>query len=129
MAIASSTDTAYVTEVSAGEFTFTADTTWGDRGGETAPTPHDLLDASLAACIAMTVRIAADARNTALDRVTVEVVNVDENPTSSSFHCTITFEGYLSEKERAGLLLVAHACPISKLLAKTIEIGISEARS
>jgi len=118
-----------VTEISTSGFDFTADTTWGDRGGETAPTPHDLLDASLAACIAMTVRIAADARKTALDRVTVEVVNDDESPTSSSFHCTVTLEGDLSEKERAGLLRVAHACPISKLLTKTVEIGITEAGS
>ena len=129
MAIATSTDSAYVTQISSGGFDFTSDTTWADRGGETAPAPHDLLDASLAACIAMTVRIAADARKTALDRVTVEVINDDENPASSSFHCTVTLEGDLSEKERAGLLRVAHACPISKLLSKTIEIGISEASS
>lgn len=127
MATATSTGTPYVTEISSGGFDFIADTTWQGLGGTAAPSPHDLLDASLAACIAMTVRIAADARGTKLERVSVEVTNVDEDPESSSFSCAVTLEGDLSEKERAGLLRVAHHCPISKLLTKTIAIGITEA--
>lgn len=127
MAIATSTSTPYVTDISSGGFEFTADTTWQDVGGTAAPSPHDLLDASLAACIAMTVRIAADSRGTSLDRVTVEVTNIDDDPQASSFTCTVRLEGDLTDKERAGLLRVAHHCPISKLLTKTVEIGITEA--
>ncbi len=127
MAIATSTDNSYVTEITTGGFDVLADTEWNGIGGSVAPSPHNLLDASLAACIAMTVRIAADSRSTPLDRVSVEVNHIAETPDSSDFECRVTLEGDLTEKERAGLLRVAHHCQISKILTKPIEISITEA--
>ena len=125
MAIASSTDTPYVTATKAGGFELVADGEFKDQGGTAGVRPHDLLDASLAACIAMTVRMAADGRGTNLDRVIVEVTHDDTDPVAARFHCTVELIGDLSEKERSGLLRVAHHCPISKLLTRTVEIGIT----
>lgn len=126
MAIATALPTRHQAKVVAGNHEYLSDTTWQGVGGDTAPTPHDFLDSSLAACIAMTIRIAADARKTALDGVSVEVTHVRDAP-QTIFRCVVTLEGDLTEKERAGLLRVAHHCPISKLLEKTIVIGITAA--
>ncbi|HAM21175.1 MAG TPA: disulfide bond formation regulator [Actinobacteria bacterium] len=129
MAIASSTDTPYVTTIQSAEFELIADGEFRGSGGSGGVRPHDLLDASLASCIAMTVRMAADGRGTKLERVIVEVTHEDADPAAAKFHCSVELIGDLSDKERAGLLRVAHHCPISKLLNKSIEVGITEATS
>ena len=127
MAIATSTDVPYATTVKADGFEFVADSEREGIGGSAGMRPHDLLDASLAACIAITVRMAADVRGTKLDHVVAEVTHNDDDPLAASFECQLTLVGDLSDKERAGLVRVAHHCPIGKLLGKPIEIGISEA--
>ncbi len=127
MATASSTDTPYATTVRAGGFEFVSDSEREGIGGTAGVRPHDLIDASLAACIAITVRMAADVRGTRLDHVVAEVTHDDDDPMAARFECELTLVGELSEKERAGLARVAHHCPIGKLLGKTIEIGITEA--
>jgi putative redox protein len=129
MAIASSTDTPYVTALQAGGFELIADGEFKGEGGTAGIRPHDLLDGSLASCIAMTVRMAANGRGTKLDHVLVEVTHEDTDPAAAKFHCTVELIGDLSEKERAGLIRVAHHCPISKLLNKSVEIGITEKAS
>ena len=126
MATATSTDTRYVTTVQAEGFEITTDSEFNGVGGTAGIKPHDLLDASLASCIAMTIRMAADGRGTQLTGVTVEVTHDDDDPLSAHFYCTVSLEGDLTAKERAGLLRVAHHCPVSKLLSKSIDIGITE---
>lgn len=126
MAIASSTDTPYVTTIESGNFEIIADGDFRGTGGGGGIRPHDLLDGSLASCIAMTVRMAADGRGTKLEKVVVEVTHEDTDPAAALFHCSVELIGDLSDKERAGLLRVAHHCPISKLLNKSVEIGITE---
>lgn len=123
MAIARSTDQQFVTAIDVGGHTIVSDTTWRDLGGESAPSPHQLLDSSLAACIAMTVRIAADARGTALDWVSVDVSHVEDDD-GATFTCTVELHGELSERERAGLLRVAEHCPVSKLLKKDVSVVV-----
>lgn len=125
MATATSTGTPYRTTISAGGFEIVADTESRGVGGDTGMRPHDLLDGALASCIAMTVRIAADVRQTKLDHVVADVTH-DVIDGIAVFTCTLLLVGELSDKERAGLSRVAHHCPISKMLEGEISIEISE---
>lgn len=126
MATATSTDTRYLTLLEAGGYEIATDSEFNSVGGTAGVRPHDLLDGALASCIAMTIRMAADGRGTKLTGVTVDVTHEDNEPLAATFHCTVALEGDLSDKERAGLIRVAHHCPISKLLNKSVEIGITE---
>jgi len=123
MATATSAATPYQTVIEVDHHSLLSDTSWQDKGGDSGPKPSQLLDASLASCIAMTVRIAADARGVALEQVIVEVTHTAEVD-HTDFHCSLTLIGDLTEKQRAGLHRVAHRCPVSKALQNTVNIGI-----
>ena len=126
MAIARITDQKYATTVTAAGFTITADgTSKSGIGGRTAMRPQDLLDASLASCIAMTVRMAVDVRGTAVDSIEVDVHRAPVGK-KTEFICELTITGDLTDKERAGLLRVAHHCPITKILERPTTITITE---
>ena len=56
---ANSTPENYLTTVSNGEFTLPADTTADKGGGGQGFRPHDLLEAALASCMNMSLRMAA----------------------------------------------------------------------
>ena len=125
MTKATTTDQRFVTEITAGSHSLLADTTWQGSGGDAGMSPHALLESSLAACIAMTVRIAADRRSTPLESATVEVIIDESDSNAPRFECRLTLNGSLSDQERAGLLRVAHHCPIGRLLSRSIPIEIS----
>ncbi|MBB5703926.1 putative redox protein [Ochrobactrum daejeonense] len=85
--------------------------------------PYDLLNASLAACTAMTVRFQAQRRELSLERVEVGVsfqhaADVDK----ASFQRMLVLEGDLDEQERAFLLEAANLCPVSKILRTGADI-------
>lgn len=100
-----------------------------DSGGDpTAPTPHDLFDAALIACKALTAHIYASSRGIALDRVTAEVERDDAEERRGKYvlNVKLGFEGALSEAEKQKLHDIVTRCPIHKLMT-TAEIEVRQA--
>jgi putative redox protein len=108
-----------------------------DAGGEDAgPDPYTLLLAALGSCISMTVTLYARRKGWPLQRVIVRLrqqrihaADCQEciNSTEGYVHRierSVTFEGDLSEEQRARLQEISHKCPVHKTL--TSEIVISE---
>lgn len=90
-------------------------------GGGAHPSPHQILDAALAACTALTIELYAKRKGMALDRVTVEV----SHQTVAGVYAMqrrIRAEGALSDAERASLHRIAELCPIHKTLLGEITI-------
>ncbi len=109
-----------VLHVDKGGHTLFSDTA-DDGGGGTAPGPHDLFDASLAACKALTAHWYARKRGFPLERVTA-VVERDasrEREGHYGLQVTMSFEGPLTDEQRARLLDVAGRCPVHKLMTST----------
>lgn len=108
-----------------------------EAGGEDAgPDPYTLLLGALGSCISMTVTLYARRKNWPLERV---IVRLRQNRIHASDcqECShtmegyvhriereVTFEGDLSEEQRARLQEIAHKCPVHKTL--TSEIVINE---
>lgn len=98
-------------------------------GGEDAgPTPHDLYDAALGACKALTMVWYAQRKQIALEDVEVEIERdaSAEKDGTYRLRARISVSGALSDQERQQLLSVASRCPLHKLMseAKTeIETG------
>ena len=98
-----------------------ADSAKEGGGGETAQSPHDLFDASLAACKALTAHFYARQRNFPLERVTAVLERDGSKETQGQYELTVTvkFEGPLTDEQRARLLDVTGRCPVHKLMTTT----------
>jgi len=92
-----------------------------DGGGATAPSPHDLFDASVAACKALTAHWYARQRNFPLERVSTVLERDASKEREGHYALTVsmTFHGPLTEEQRARLLDVAGRCPVHKLMTTT----------
>lgn len=123
-------DTLRVT-LTAGQHLFAADAATEDGGTDTAPTPHELLAASLAACTSMTVQMYANRKHWPLTSCDV-VVDLTEtgdkkDPNSKTvFDVRVTFRGELDFVQRERLMDIASHCPVHRGLVRPIEIRLSE---
>ncbi len=102
-------------------------------GTDTGPSPYDYLLAGLGACTAMTLRLYAERKKLALDKVSVrlrhERVHADDcsdcesaSGQISEMHRDITLEGDLSEQDRTKLLEIADKCPVHRTLENEIKV-------
>jgi putative redox protein len=115
-----STETPYRIVLSTGTHSVVADATREKGGGDGGFRPHDLLEAALAGCIAMAVRMAADGRRIALSGVTARVRLDRTTPDETVFEYEVELEGDLTEQEKATLLRYAGNCPVRQTLSKKI---------
>jgi putative redox protein len=89
-------------------------------GGEgSAPAPHELFPAALAACVSTTLVMYARTKEWDLGEVTVDV-DYDHRATPRRFEIAICLTGELDKQQLARLEKVAAACPVRK----SIETGI-----
>ncbi len=93
----------------------------GDGQG---PNPHDLLNASLGVCTAMTVMMVAQRKKWPLEDVRVEITH-EEDDANYKMLRKIELVGQLSEEQRVYLMGIANKCPIHKALHKKFEIESS----
>jgi putative redox protein len=88
-------------------------------GDDSAPAPHELFPAALAACISTTLVLYARTKGWDLGELTVDV-EYDNHSTPRRFEVEIHLDGELTAEQLARLEKVARACP----LRRSIEAGI-----
>ncbi|MFO0699559.1 MAG: OsmC family protein [Nitrospira sp.] len=110
----------YQTQLTNGTHCVISDTTREKGRSESGFRPHDLLEAALASCINITLRMYADKQGIALTGVTTRVTLDRSQPEETVFNYEVTLRGELSEAERARLPEVAEKCPIRRTLSKRI---------
>ncbi|VTU15191.1 OsmC-like protein [Variovorax sp. SRS16] len=89
-------------------------------GHDAGPTPHDLYDASLAACKALTVLVYARRKNIPVEDIEV-VADRDASEERKGVYrlnTTLHVTGALSEEQRQELLRVAGKCPVHRLMTE-----------
>lgn len=88
-------------------------------GGDAGPDPHDLYDAALGACKAMTMLWYAQRKGIALDDIHVGVQRDAAHERDGVYKLTtrIAIGGDLSAEEHAKLIEVAAKCPVHKLMS------------
>ncbi len=142
VAVAAGDGTVTVAETREGKFTqsiqigahqLRADEPVAAGGGDTGPSPYDLLLAGLGACTAMTLRLYADQKQWPLDRVTVHLKH-DKVHATDCAECetkegkidridrNIEIEGALDDTQRARLLDIANKCPVHRTLHSEVWI-------
>lgn len=95
-------------------------------GTDTGPSPTRLVAAGLASCIAVTVEMYAERKGWDLGRVEVDVEVEYEGVAPRSFAATLRLPAGLGEEQRDRLLVIAHKCPVHKLIAAETEILIAD---
>lgn len=107
------------------EHAFAVDESAANGGEDAGPTPHDLYDAALGACKALTVLWYANRKAIPVEdiAVTVERDAADERNGVYRLRATLALAGALTSAQRHELLAVAAKCPVHKLMTKvTTEI-------
>ncbi len=112
----------YQVSVRSGSYQFISDTTAEHGGGGEGFRPHDLLEAALGACTAMTVRIAAEKHGIPLQEVQVTVTLDRSEPGQTIFKDKVTLIGDLTDEQKQRLLGAAKACPVRKTLMRQISV-------
>jgi putative redox protein len=102
------------------------DGTVEEGGSDAGPSPHDLYDAAISACKALTVVWYAKRKGYPLENVEVTTERDDSEERKGVYRlsATVHLAGDLSETQRAELLSAAQKCPVHKLMtAVTTEIN------
>ena len=92
-----------------------------EEGGEgSGPSPHDLYDAALGACKALTVLWYAKHKNIPVEGIEVSVERDASQERSGIYRLSaeLSLTGNLTASQREELLRVARKCPIHKLMTE-----------
>lgn len=101
------------------------DGTPAEGGDDSGPNPHDLYDAALGACKALTVLWYARRKGMAVQDVRTQVLRDASAERSGQYRLQtlLQISGDLSDADLAELQAVAHKCPVHKLMTQvTTEI-------
>lgn len=97
---------------------FTTDASVAEGGDDAGPSPHDLYDAALGACKALTVMWYARKKGIPVDdiRTVVERDDSEERKGTYRLATKLQISGALSDAQVQELSAVAQKCPVHKLM-------------
>jgi putative redox protein len=90
-------------------------------GDDLGPDPHELLDAALASCTALTLNLYARRKGMLLANVEVEVSHTETDGVYR-MRRDVRLMGALSDEQRNRLLEIANKCPVHRTLMGRFEI-------
>ena len=107
-------------EIHIGRNSLATDVSVAEGGEESGPSPHDLYDAALGACKALTVLWYAKRKGIPLEGVEVYVERDASAERSGIYRLSaeLSLGGDLSAAQREELLQVAGKCPVHKLMTE-----------
>ncbi len=88
--------------------------------------PHELLEASLASCMNVTLRMYADTHGIPLEGVQTTVTLNRNDPDQAVFEYTLRLDGPLTGDQRTRLARAAAACPVKRTLSRRISFSPHE---
>ena len=129
MVTTESTPRPYVTIARNGRIAIQLDAPIAKGGGGEGFGSHDLLEASIAVCINMAVRIYAAANCIPLEGVSTRVELSKPDATTTRFNYSLQIEGELTPGQKSALLEAARRCPVKETLSRRIEFhAVDEAQ-
>jgi len=105
-------------QLTIGRHQLMSDATLQEGGDDTGPSPHDLYDAALGACKAITVMWYARKKGMAVHDVQTVVTRDDSEERSGTYRLSATLQvrGDITDAQLQELEAVAKKCPVHKLM-------------
>lgn len=126
MVVATRRGEPYCVAVTNGRFALLADTQKNGVGGAGGMRPHELLESALAACVCMSIEMAAAREGVTLPDFSVEV-NVERGEASTCFHVAVRGERPLPVATRDLVRAAAARSPVACTLGKAVRVEMEEA--
>lgn len=122
-------DDNFTTHIQTKDHSFLADEPKSVGGENLGPSPYELLNAGLAACTTMTLKMYAERKKWDLKEVYVYISHSKKHTDDmgKSVHLDkiqkkLKFEGDLDDKQKARLVEIASKCPVHKTLLNQVQI-------
>ena len=115
----------FTNQVTTARHSWLADEPEDIGGQDQGPAPMEMVLAGLGACTSMTLRMYAQRKEWALDKVSVTLLHAKKaaaDGKSDKFVRHIEVEGDLTDEQRERLLEIANKCPVHKTLTGALEI-------
>lgn len=110
----------YKTEFTNGKVSGLSDNS-PDKGGQgDGFRPHELLEAAVANCMNMSVRMYADKHGLSLDSVATTVTLNRSHDNRVCFEYGVTLEGALTQSEHDAIMNIVQTCPVRQTLSSAI---------
>lgn len=114
----------FCTRFTNGEHVGSADTTADKGGGGMGFRPHELLEAAVATCMNMSLRMCAEKHGIPLTGATV-VVSLKRNaPETPALVYRIQLYGALSDEQQKRLLASVDTCPVRTTLSNSLRFAL-----
>ena len=110
--------TALAQTIHFGSHQLDTDASVAEGGTDEGPSPHDLYDAAVGACKAITVMWFAKKKGIAVDDIRTEVTSDASQERAGVYRITskLVISGTFSDAELAQLVAAAGKCPVHKLM-------------
>ncbi|HEY0023461.1 MAG TPA: OsmC family protein [Longimicrobium sp.] len=123
----------YRTEIEVGGKSVVVDEPASLGGGDSGPTPYDMILGSIGACTAMTVRMYADRKGWPLESVTVRLRQARSYQQDCedcgaqalpgiTIERELVMEGALDDEQRERLTQIADRCPVKQALERGVHV-------
>ncbi|WP_407484321.1 OsmC family protein [Elizabethkingia meningoseptica] len=106
----------YYTDVELDSYRVHVDEPKNVGGQNLGPKPTELLDAALASCTAITLKMYANRKDWDLGDLVVEAKRIVTTKGTNSFRITLSSNLELSDEQKDKLLEIADKCPVHKML-------------
>ncbi len=116
----------YLTDFTNGVHAATADVSAKFGGGGLGFGPFELLEAALATCMNMTLRMCAEKHAIPLSGASVSVSLSRKNPEVSLFQYSVTLPDSLSGDQRSRLLSALERCPVRMALSASVQFALRD---
>jgi putative redox protein len=116
----------FLTLFTNGEQFASSDTTEDKGGGNRGFRPHELLEAALANCMNMTLRMTARRHDIPLEGASVVVSLNRARSEGPTFEYCVKLRGALSVGQKEQLLSSLETCPVRATLSKSLQFSPTE---
>ena len=113
----------YKVTLNNGRHTFYADEPVEKGGKDTAPAPDELLEAALASCTLITLRMYTNHKQWDVGKINILVFLIREQD-KAKITRELKFEKEITDEQKQRLMQVAKACPVSKTLSGIVEMNV-----